>query len=88
MLDDGEPGVEGWTIQLDLDSDGTVDQSTTTDADGNFRFEDVPAGTHTVSEESVSGWIQSFPTGGSYSVTVEAGDSADNLDFGNFHVHF
>ena len=36
--DPWEPGLADWTIQLDLDNDGTIDAETTTDADGNYAF--------------------------------------------------
>src|SRR5262249_32573948 len=33
-----EPGLPGWTIQLDLDSDGIVDGQAITDVDGHYEF--------------------------------------------------
>jgi hypothetical protein len=42
IRDDGEPGLEGWTIFLDADGNGTWDQATepsrTTAADGSYSF--------------------------------------------------
>ncbi|NBC16994.1 MAG: T9SS type A sorting domain-containing protein [Bacteroidetes bacterium] len=76
--DAGEPGLEGWTIQLD---DGS---STTTDANGAYGFTNLEPGTYTVSEVLQQGWTQSFPEEGSYTVTLEAGEFREGLDFGNY----
>ena len=45
--DEGEPGLSDVTVTL-KDSDGNVVASMTTDANGEYLFEDVPAGTYTV----------------------------------------
>ena len=47
VQDAGEPGLSGVTVTL-KDGDGNVVASTTTDASGNYLFEDVPAGSYTV----------------------------------------
>jgi hypothetical protein len=43
--DDGEPGLEGWTIWLDVDDDGefdeTIDLSAVTDSDGYYKIEGI-----------------------------------------------
>ena len=45
--DENEPGISGVTVTL-KDSDGNVIASTTTDSNGNYLFEEVPAGSYTV----------------------------------------
>lgn len=76
--DDGEEGLQGWTIELDNG------QSTTTNADGAYSFPDLEPGPYTVSEVQQSGWTQTFPgQGGSHTVTLESGDFAEGLNFGN-----
>ena len=46
-LDAGEKLYEGVTVNL-ADADGTVVATTTTDADGTYSFDKLPAGTYTV----------------------------------------
>ena len=46
-LDAGEKLYEGVTVNL-VDADGTVVATTTTDADGTYSFDKLPAGTYTV----------------------------------------
>ncbi len=59
--DDGEPGLDGWTINLDADCDGVWDDSTQTDGDGNYSFAGVAPGTYVVAEQLQPGWAQTFP---------------------------
>jgi hypothetical protein len=84
--DAGEPGLEGWTIQLDLDNDGSVDEAALTDASGNYWFDFVPPGTHLIREVLQAGWTQTFPAApGTYLIVAETTDLA-GLDFGNFEL--
>ena len=46
-LDAGEKLYEGVTVQL-RDKDGNVVATTTTDADGTYSFDKLPAGTYSV----------------------------------------
>ena len=46
-LDTGEKLYEGVTVNL-VDADGTVVATTTTDADGSYSFDKLPAGTYSV----------------------------------------
>ena len=79
VKDPGESGLPGWTIAL---TPGSL--TTTTDANGNYCFGALAAGTYTVSEVLQSGWTQTLPGGlGTYSVTVPP--SVANLNFGNCH---
>ncbi len=66
VRDGDEPGVEGWIIYLDQNQNGQRDPAetwTTTDANGDYSFTDLPPGTYTVAEEAQSGWTQTFPSG-------------------------
>ena len=54
-----EPGLEGWTVFLDINTNGSLDAtepSTVTDAEGFYRFTDVPAGDYEVTEIMPAGW--------------------------------
>lgn len=50
LQDDGEPGIAGFSVRLTgTDVDGNaVDRTTVTDADGNYRFDEVVSGTYRV----------------------------------------
>ncbi len=47
IQDPGEPGIAGVTVRL-YDADGALIDTTTTDANGNYRFEGLPYGAYTV----------------------------------------
>ncbi|MDP6545299.1 MAG: S8 family serine peptidase [Phycisphaerae bacterium] len=64
LRDEGEGPLGGWTIFLDSDVDGVLDvgeRSTTTDAEGNFSFTDVPPGVYAVGEIAQDGWERTYP---------------------------
>lgn len=75
--DDGEEGLAGWTIRLN------TGQTTTTDASGAYSFTNLDPGTYTVSEAQQDGWTQTYPQGGSHTVTLKSGQFAEGLNFGN-----
>jgi len=52
--DAGEGGVVGVPVRLDLDADGTVDQTATTDALGNYSFATLAPGMYRVSVDTVA----------------------------------
>ena len=47
VQDSGEPGLPGFTVLL-LDCNGTVLRTTTTDANGQYAFSGLPAGSYRV----------------------------------------
>ncbi len=62
--DPGEPGLAGVTIYLDTNGNKTLDVgelTTTTDADGNYAFTDLPAGTYFVREVVPENYVQTQP---------------------------
>ncbi|MBI5215020.1 MAG: T9SS type A sorting domain-containing protein [Ignavibacteriae bacterium] len=80
VKDENEPGIAGWTISLD--NEGT----TTTDANGNYEFVGVPAGTHTVSEFNDTAWTQTYPPTGTYFFSVSVESTLTGLNFGNKRI--
>ncbi|MDN3655827.1 T9SS type A sorting domain-containing protein [Ferruginibacter paludis] len=94
--DNGEPVLSGWTIFLDNNNNGTLDAgetSTTTATDGTYSFSVTPDANKSTStndpyivrEVLKSGWTQTQPATGSYSVTITSlAPIAANKDFGNF----
>ncbi|MBD2169240.1 DUF4114 domain-containing protein [Calothrix membranacea FACHB-236] len=81
VKDTNESGLAGWTIYLDTNQNGELDDSETstqTDANGNYSFNDLVPGTYTVAEVMQSGWQQTFPGNSSVlaqSITTTASDA-------------
>ncbi|MEM7783024.1 MAG: SdrD B-like domain-containing protein [Planctomycetota bacterium] len=89
--DPNEIGLAGVTVELDIDydNDGTVDHTltTTTDANGEYRFENLPAGEYTVRVTQPSGTTQTYDDDGlatpnQSTYNLGAGQDVDNKDFG------
>ncbi len=80
VKDAGEPGIAGWTINIT----SPVNTNTTTDVNGNYIFPNLTAGTYAVSETHQTGWTQTAPAGGTYSVPITSGTAAADKNFGNF----
>lgn len=86
-LDAGETGFEGITVNL-LDGSGSVIATTTTDADGNYTFENVAGGTGQDYSVQVEGPADHYATenDGGYAI-VDLDDCVTDVDFG-FIPHF
>ncbi|MEE8451684.1 MAG: SdrD B-like domain-containing protein [Thermoguttaceae bacterium] len=88
--DGGEPGLEGWTIYADLNSNNDVDAgepSDVTDANGEYTLTGLSVDTYTVREIIKPGWVQTSPSGdGSRQVPVGPGEVVPGIDFGNFQL--
>ena len=70
MFDPGESGLEGWTIYLDDNENGLLDDgetSTVTDTDGFYSFTDLGFGTYIVAEQAEPRWISTHPSAIEYS---------------------
>jgi SdrD B-like domain/Domain of unknown function (DUF4214) len=81
--DAGEPGLQGWTIDLINPGTGQILQSTVTDSLGDYSFSGLTAGTYRVREVQQPGWMQT--TTNPADVTVTVGSDVTGVDFGNFH---
>ncbi|MGL5911455.1 MAG: SdrD B-like domain-containing protein, partial [Phycicoccus sp.] len=80
--DPGEPGVAGVVVQL-VDADGTVVATTTTDANGNYRFVGVLPGDYVVRIVPSSlpdGLV--LTTSDAWSLSLSPGEERLNADFG------
>ncbi|MCA9268958.1 MAG: carboxypeptidase regulatory-like domain-containing protein, partial [Planctomycetales bacterium] len=85
VRDQGEDGLANWTVYLDADLSGTLDAgeaSTTTDADGSYRFTGLAAGDYRVAEVVRGGWTATNPTTGYVDVTLADGQDK-HVDFLN-----
>ncbi|WP_165228130.1 putative Ig domain-containing protein [Aquisphaera insulae] len=88
-----EPALPGWTVYLDQNANGRRDegeQSTTTDADGNYALRGLLSGVYHVAMEPKPGWTQTSPTSGAtpgqFDVEVGAGQIVTGIDFGNMRI--
>lgn len=64
-LDEGENGLEGWTVYIDEDGSNTLngeELSTLSGANGDYMFSGLVAGCYTVREVLNTGWTQTEPT--------------------------
>jgi hypothetical protein len=83
VIDPGEAGLSGWTIQLT----GPVNQTTTTGTGGTYRFCGLPPGTYTVAEVLQPGWTRTFPPApGTHTVALAANQVVTGRNFGNRRV--
>jgi protocatechuate 3,4-dioxygenase beta subunit len=84
----GDPGLSGWRIYLDLNNTGVFDPSdpnTLSNAQGNYSFTGLPAGTYRVREVVQAGWLETAPAGGFYTIAEDGSTTVTGNDFGNFH---
>ena len=85
--DGDEPVLENWTIFLDDNENGELDEgepSRLTDGDGLYSFNFLEAGTYTVAEVVKPGWIPTAPESATQTVTFGEGEILTDIDFGNF----
>ncbi len=83
IKDPEESGLANWTIVLKK-STGSILDTKITDIDGNYTFGGLEIGNYTVEEVLQTGWKQTFPEApGIYNVSLAAGESVTNRDFGN-----
>ena len=62
--DDGEPGLEGWTVYVDANGNGQMDAAeirATTNPSGQFTLVGLTPGVHRIAEVMKPGWTQSAP---------------------------
>ncbi len=87
IRDTGEPSLTGVTIFLDANSNGVLDlgeRSTTTDANGNYSFANLAAGTYVVREVLPVGFVQT--TTNPANIVASSGTNVSGVFFGNFQL--
>ncbi len=87
-----DPGLADWIIYLDQNNNSRRDVgelSAVTDANGDYAFTGLPAGTYIVREEPQAGWRQTYPglpaTGG-HLVAIGNSQISIGIDFGNTQI--
>jgi hypothetical protein len=85
--DSGETGIPTVTVYLDTNNNKKLDASekrTTTDANGNFKFTSLSAGSYIVRQIVPAGMAQTVPTHGyGVHVTLQNGQTIQNRSFGD-----
>jgi len=87
IMDTSEPKRGGWEITC---TNGTNTFTNTTASDGTYLFSDLAPSTYTISEESKSGWVQTYPlplSPGTWSVALTQYQTVTNKDFGNYYCN-
>jgi subtilisin-like proprotein convertase family protein len=83
---ENEPGLSGWTVYLDSNSNGQQDsgeRATTTDSHGNYSFNGLLPGNYRVGVVVPKYWTMTYPAGGFLTVTnLGVSQTADGNDFG------
>ncbi len=86
VFDGFDRGFEGIVFELH-DQSGNLIASTTSDAQGNFTFSNLPAGTYVLSEILPQNFLQTFPgtpgAPGTYTITLTTGQTATGFLFLN-----
>ncbi|HEY9694128.1 MAG TPA: Calx-beta domain-containing protein [Oculatellaceae cyanobacterium] len=83
ITDDEAPDagtLNSWSLTFNSTN---AEVSTQTAADGSYSFTNLTPGNYTIREVLQSGWTQTAPSTGSYTVAYNAGDVVTNRDFGN-----
>jgi len=85
VKDSGESALANWVISIKIqNAAGWVIIKDTTDVNGNYCFNNLQAGTYTVSEINQSGWVQTYPANpGTHTVILTPGQNITGIDFGN-----
>lgn len=85
--DSTEVRLQGWTVYLDTNNNGLLDTgepSTTSGSFGEYQFRHLAAGTYVVREIVQSGWTETLPSSGSFTVSLANGQFSVQ-SFGNFN---
>jgi len=81
-LDPGEPLLAGVTVQL-LSANGTVLATTTTNAQGEYKFENLAPGTYGIHEVQPAGYFDSEEKAGTAGGVVSANDTITQVVLGS-----
>jgi hypothetical protein len=77
----GEPGLKGWTVQLELPKSKVL-ASNVTDKNGTYAFKNLNPGNYVIREKVMPGWNLTSPLSGVHLLSLTA-QSVKGKDFGN-----
>ncbi|MDP6542587.1 MAG: SdrD B-like domain-containing protein [Phycisphaerae bacterium] len=86
VRDAGEPGLDGWTIELVDPSSGLVIDTRVTFGGGTYSFGELMYGSYIVREIVRNGWIPSMPDPSGHTVDISPGETLDDVHFGNYRA--
>jgi len=86
FIDAGESGLPGWMLFIDHNNSGVLDKGddwTLSDANGNYRFDRLGAGTYKVYATQIAArYQQTAPGSVFHTITLAAGGTTSNKNFG------
>ena len=85
QLTPGEDGLPGWMLFIDHNKSGVLDKGddwTLSDANGNYRFFNLPGGNYHVRVVQQERYRQTAPRGGFHDITLPNGGTVSNKMFG------
>ncbi|MBX7166422.1 MAG: hypothetical protein K1X74_08730 [Pirellulales bacterium] len=86
VQDAGEPGLEGWTVYVDENNDGSLtvgEPAATSDATGQYAITGATRGTFNIRETVQAGYTPTSPAGGVTNQRLRNGQPIAGLNFGN-----
>jgi ELWxxDGT repeat protein len=86
ILSGGDPGLSGRTVFLDANNNGVLDageMTSTTDANGNYSFNNLPPAAYRVREVTPAGWVQTTANPPAISAALN-GTNVNGVNFGSF----
>jgi len=83
VLNPGEPGLSGWTVDL-LTTSNVLVATTSTDASGIYAVSEPGPGSYTLAAINHVGWVFTLPTGGLYTIPGTTTQNMSGLNFGDF----
>ncbi|MBT3202209.1 MAG: LEPR-XLL domain-containing protein, partial [Phycisphaerales bacterium] len=86
LRDAGEPGLDGWSIELLDSSTSEIIETAITSGGGLYSFANLAPGGYQVREVLQDGWRQTYPNPEVYSFTLISGDVIGGTDFGNVEL--
>lgn len=84
VKDAGDAGLQGKKVDLDLNADGVVEQTATTDANGAYSFPNLGPGVYRIRQEGQSGVLQT--TANPADIANVSGVDHTSVNFGNFQL--
>jgi hypothetical protein len=85
FIDNGESGLPGWMLFVDHNKNGILDKGddwALSDANGNYRFDRLPAGNYHVFATQITRYQQTAPASVFHDITLASGGTTSNKNFG------